>query len=95
MMQQTVASATEGTLWLPIPAFVVSVVLTLMSIAIAGEDHEAYEYEEAFLGMCFFVALPLALAIASVAVQERGKGLAIASISLCAVSIAFLFIGFL
>jgi heme/copper-type cytochrome/quinol oxidase subunit 4 len=82
----------QGTLWLPVPAFVFSVFFTLIALLFLFED-EIYTRKEIFniaLGSLVSCSIPLALAITSVVVQERGKTMAISAISLVVGSLALI-----
>ncbi len=87
-------SLTQETLWLPVPAFVLSVIFSVLVLAAMSEETNATEAYDSFLGSCMLLSISLALGIASAAVQERGKGLAIAAISISTTLLALVIINY-
>lgn len=73
----------RGSLWLPVPAFVIALFVMLLVLATALEgdfNPRARDDWEAVGGFFTLWGGGLGLGIASVATQERGKGLAIAAL---------------
>lgn len=71
----------EGTLWLPVPSFVLSL-LCILTFA----DDSPWD-EDTIFGVLIFAVTSLVLGIISVSTQTKGKGLAIAGIVLSSISI--------
>lgn len=76
------------------PAFVLSVIFSVLALAAMSEEFNATEAYDSFLGSCMLLSISLALGIASAAVQERGKGLAIAAISISTTLLALVIINY-
>lgn len=72
----------EGSYWLPIPSFILSIIVFLCTFDETNWD------EDTTIGFFVMLIPALILGIISVSVQKEGKGLAIAGITLS--SIAFL-----
>ena len=70
------AAAATGTLWLPVPAFISSLVAVL---AFAGEDHPGRDLAA---GIGLFAGVAIVLSGVALARQLRGRGLAIAAMVL-------------
>lgn len=64
----------EGTLWLPLPSLILSIMCLLMFADDSGWD------EDTIAGFFMFAITALILGIISVNTQPRGKGMAIAGI---------------
>ena len=68
------AQRPEGTLWLPLPSLILSIMCLLMFADDSGWD------EDTIIGLFTFAVTALILGIVSVNTQPRGKGMAIAGI---------------
>ena len=79
--QRRAATASDGTLWLPVPALVCGLLaaLTLFS-------PDPWTQDEA-LGVCLFAAIAIVLGGVGLARQKRGHGMSIAGIALGAIGL--------
>lgn len=71
---QRVNRQTTGTLWLPVPALILAIVVVLALFDDSGWDIETY------IGVGSLAVTSLALAVFSLIAQEKGKGLAIGAV---------------
>jgi hypothetical protein len=79
----------RGTLWLPVPAFVIALFVMLLALALAYDvdfDPRARDDWQTLGGLLTFWGGGLGLGIASVATQARGQGLAIAGLVISVLS---------
>lgn len=84
-----------GTLWLPVPALIIAIVLFLITLSdlVNADGWGVLSAEDKFytiVGFAIFFTPGVALAVASLASQKRGQGMAIAATVLLLLSMFFM-----
>lgn len=82
-LMQPARQHSEGTLWLPVPAFVIAITTLFFVLGAISEDWVDLSRKDAIdtiAGFATFISITAALGIASLASQKRGQGMVIAAI---------------
>jgi len=89
-LMQPARQHSVGTLWLPVPAFVIAITTLFFVLGDTSEDWVDLSRKDAIdtiAGFAILISITTALGIASLASQQRGQGMAIAAIVITLLSI--------